>query len=72
MNRAVCCLSPALNSLCEMGCIYREKALKHLACPIAQKYKETCVAPCLNSAPCVCKTKVVLLTKKERNEVLLL
>lgn len=71
MNR-LCCLPRTLKNMCEMGCIYREKAFKHLACPVALKNKEVCAAPCQKGEVCVCKTEIMVLTKKEKNEVFLL
>ncbi len=76
MNRALCCLPSTLKGLCEMGCIYREKAFKHLACRSGVRSKQVCVSPCATfDEDCVCrntKTKIRMLTKKERNEVFLL
>ena len=73
MNRIACCLPHNLKSICEMGCIYREKAFKHIACPIALKTKELCVAPCNPKDEfCKCKTEMIVLSKKEKNEVFLL
>lgn len=75
MNRLTCVLPNNMKGLCEMGCIYREKAFKHLACPTAKKMKIFhCVAPCPKGVPlqCGCKTEIKVLTKKEKNEVFLL
>lgn len=74
-NRTICCLPKNLKSLCEMGCIYREKAFKQIGCPLAQKRKDSCVAPCSQEF-CECwppsKTEIREIVKKERNEVFLL
>jgi hypothetical protein len=40
-----CPLPKVVKHFCQAGCIYREKAFLHLACPIALKNKEFCVAP---------------------------
>jgi hypothetical protein len=72
MNRIACSLPRNLKNLCEAGCIYREKAFKHLACQIAIKAKDPCAAPCAAGEPCSCKTEIIVLTKKEKNEVFLL
>lgn len=52
MQRVRCCLPKTLQNLCEMGCLYRDTALRHLACPMAVAQKSLCVAPC--EYPCVC------------------
>ena len=73
MLRKVCSLGPAIKSLCESGCIYRESSLRHLACPASTKH-DVCVAPCAPQ-PCGCrKTDLVMpsQTKPQRNEVPLL
>ena len=72
VRRAACCLPRKLKNMCETGCIYREKPFKHLACPMALKTKATCAAPCRPNEVCVCKTEILVLTKKEKNEVFLL
>jgi hypothetical protein len=61
MKRTVCSLPKALRTLCESGCIYRERNFKHLQCPVNAKVA-TCVAPC--SPPCACKV-----SQKTQNEV---
>lgn len=73
MNRVCCSLPKAVQSFCEMGCIYREKAFRHLGCPKAKK-TDGCVAPCRDMCDCNYKKEfaVVPLTKKEKNEVFLL
>ncbi len=41
-----CILPKKLRTLCEMGCIYREKTFKHMASPTALKSKTVfCVVP---------------------------
>jgi len=40
-----CPLPKAVKHFCQTGCIYREKAFLHLACPVALKNKAFCVAP---------------------------
>jgi hypothetical protein len=72
MNRVNCCLPRNLKNMCEMGCIYREKVFKYMACPLALKNKEVCVMPCNSKEFCHCKTEIIVLTKKEKNEVFLL
>ena len=69
MLRRVCSLPPAIKSLCETGCIYREASLRHLACPGSTK-ADVCVAPC-TPQPCPClKTDLVVQTKTTaQNEV---
>jgi len=50
-----CCVLPShLKDLCEVTCVFREAASKHMACPKADKHS-TCVAPC--PLPCSCKPK---------------
>ena len=72
MNRT-CRLPVHLASLCRTGCVYREKAFQHLACPHVPK-TEPCAAPC--KPDCSCEPKngqgLVLLKNKTKNEVLLL
>ena len=74
MNRRICCALPkAVQSFCEMGCIYREKPFVHLACPKAKK-TDGCTAPCKDTCNCFPKKEFVIkpLSKKEKNEVFLL
>ena len=52
IQRCLCILPKKLESICDAGCIYRESAFKHLACPLAKK--DVCVAPCPPS-DCTCK-----------------
>jgi hypothetical protein len=40
-----CPLPKVVKHFCQTGCIYREKAFRHLACPVALKNKAFCVAP---------------------------
>lgn len=75
MQRRICCVLPkSIQSFCEMGCIYREKPFRHLACPKSRK-TDGCIAPCKEDE-CDCDRKkefrMLPLTKKERNEVFLL
>jgi hypothetical protein len=63
-----------LASLCKTGCIYREKALKHLQCPYVPK-SEPCAAPCKPNCSCEPPQNgqgLVLPKNKIKNEVLLL
>ena len=73
--RRVCCSLPkTVQGFCEMGCIYREKAFRHLACPKTRKL-DGCAAPCNDFCDCnPTKTNFELKpqTKKEKNEVFLL
>jgi len=75
MNRRICCaLAKTVQSYCEMGCVYREKAFRHTGCPKAKK-TDGCVAPCpVDVCDCMPKKEfaIVPLTKKEKNEVFLL
>lgn len=74
MNRRVCCALPkAIQSFCEMGCIYREKPFVHLKCPRAKK-TDGCVAPCKDMCDCEFKKGFIMLveTKKQKNEMFLL
>jgi hypothetical protein len=68
-----CRLPVPLASLCKTGCVYREKAFKHLACPFVPK-TEPCAAPC--KPDCSCEPKngqgLVLPKNKTKNEVFLL
>ena len=71
MNR--CCFLPkTIRSLCEMGCIYRDSTLKHLACPLSST--RACAAPC--PEPCACTPKnerfEIVAIKVTKNEVLIL
>ena len=52
MQRVRCLLPETIQGLCEMGCIYRERAFKHLACASATN-TTVCVAPC-QKPPCLC------------------
>lgn len=69
-----CNLPKALQALCESGCVYREKQLRHLACRVVSR-SSPCVAPCTDD--CICKpgpdTKLVIheLSRKEKNEMFL-
>ena len=73
MNRTLCRLPVHLAHLCETGCIYREKAFKHLQCLNVPK-SEPCAAPCKPECPCDPKNGQVLLLSqdKKKDEVLLL
>lgn len=51
--RCLCILPRTIESLCKTGCIYRESAFKHLACPRARK-EDVCCAPCPPS-DCSCR-----------------
>ena len=53
LQRCLCVLPKTIESLCDTGCVYRESAVKHLACPRATK-KDVCAAPCPPS-DCTCK-----------------
>lgn len=44
MNRTSCLLPKKIKTLCEHGCIYREKAFRHLACRKVSRLE--CAAPC--------------------------
>lgn len=52
MQRVRCLLPEAIQGLCDTGCVYRERAFKHLACASAPK-TAVCVAPC-QKPPCLC------------------
>lgn len=65
MNRASCIFPKAIKSICDSGCIYRERNFKHLRCPLAKKV-DICAAPC--PIPCDCGRKTqcgVVTVKKE-------
>jgi hypothetical protein len=51
--RCLCVLPKTIESLCETGCIYREPAVRHLACPRATK-TDVCCAPC-PPLDCTCR-----------------
>lgn len=52
VRRSLCNLPDETKSLCDMGCIYRDKAHRHMACYLGvQSYN--CVAPC-NTEFCQC------------------
>lgn len=55
IQRCLCILPRTIESLCETGCIYRESAVKHLACPRASN-QDVCCAPCPPSE-CTCRPK---------------
>lgn len=72
----VCRLPVHLANLCKTGCIYRDKALRHLQCPYVPAF-EPCAAPC--KPECSCDPpqngQALLLPKnknKTKNEVLVL
>lgn len=75
MNRIPCALPKVVKSFCETGCVYREKAFRHLACPKKLRLKDACASPC-KTKECDCFHKkefvIVSLTKKEKNEMFLL
>jgi hypothetical protein len=50
-KRITCLLHPALKSLCETGCVFREPAIRHAACHIV--LPTDCAAPCYPK-PCPC------------------
>lgn len=55
-----CSLSSTLRSICNYGCIYRESAMRHLACTNLLVQKQAlCIAPCHHHCGCnpVPKTK---------------
>lgn len=50
-RKCLCSLPPAIKNLCDYGCIYREKAFRHLACKNVTKTE--CAAPCYpEKCPC--------------------
>ena len=75
MNRTVCALPKVVKSLCETGCIYREKAFRHLACPKKLRRGDPCAVSC-KTKDCDCNNKkefvILSQTKKEKNEMFLL
>lgn len=75
MNRSACALPKVVKSFCEMGCIYREKGFRHLACPKKIRNGEACAVPC-RTKECDCFHKkefvIVSQTKKQKNEMFLL
>lgn len=67
-----CRLPLHLASLCRTGCIYREKAFRHLQCPYVPA-SEPCVAPCKPECSCDPQNgQALLLPKDKKNEVQLL
>ena len=67
MNR-VCRIPVKLKTLCEYGCIYREKSFRHLGCRKVSKLE--CAAPC-DPEICSCyrpKNENIKNIKKKNND----